>query len=229
MQSVIEVKPIETKEIKEMTTNAEQTLTTCQNLKIKGQEEYSYAGECLKQIKSKMTNLEDKRKEITRPLDVAKKAVMDLFRKPLDMLSEAERIIKKGLLTYQQEQETLRREQEKKLTEQARKEEERKRKALEERARKAEEKGNLEKAEELREKKEEVFVPAPVVPNQVEKIRGVTTKKIWKFRIVDANLIPREYLIPNEKMLGDIARATKDTLKIPGIGFYSEEVIASGR
>ena len=229
MQTTIEVKPIETKEIKEMTTNAKQTLTTCQNLKIKGQEEYSYAGECLKQVKSKIANLEDKRKEITRPLDAAKKAVMDLFRKPLDMLSEAECIIKRGLLTYQQEQEKIRREEEAKLQAQARKEEERKRQALAERARKAEAEGKTAKAEELRQKEIAVFVPVPVVPNQVEKVGGISTKTIWKFKIVDPNSIPREYLIPNDVMLGNIARATKGTLTIPGIEIYSEDVIASGR
>jgi hypothetical protein len=56
----------------------------------------------LKAIKAKAAALDDQRKAITKPMDDAKKAVMDLFRGPIDLLTRAETILKGKLLTYQQ-------------------------------------------------------------------------------------------------------------------------------
>ncbi len=72
-------------------------------------------------------------------------------------------------------------------------------------------------------------LPAPVIPTKVEKVTGVKTKTLWRFRIKDEKKIPREYLIPNEKMLGQLAEATKGSLEIPGVEFYPEEIIAATR
>lgn len=216
-------------EAKKLVNEARGILEAYRSYEIVDNKTYTESGEVLKQIKFKTKELEDQRKSMTKPMDEAKRKVMDFFRKPLDYLSQAENIIKRSMLSFQQEQERIRREREDKLRRQAEAEEERKRKALEERARKAEEKGNLEKAEELREKKEEVFVPAPIVPNQVEKVPGIATKIIWKFSIVDVQAIPRDYLTPDVQKIGAMARSSKGTLAIPGIRIYSEEVIASGR
>jgi hypothetical protein len=65
---------------------------------------YELAGEELVAIKRKATQLEDQRKTITKPMDDAKKAVMDLFRKPLDVLAQAEGVLKGKMLTFSQEQ-----------------------------------------------------------------------------------------------------------------------------
>ncbi len=66
-----------------------------------------------------------------------------------------------------------------------------------------------------------VFVPPVIIPRQVPK-SGVSGSQIWRFRIVDATKIPREYLIPDEKLLGQLARAMKDKCTIPGIEVYLE-------
>ena len=49
--------------------------------------------------------------------------------------------------------------------------------------------------------------------------------EIWKFRVVNPDLVPREYLIIDEKKLNEIARTTKGTINIAGIEFYSEKSI----
>ena len=85
-----------------------------------------------------------------------------------------------------------------------------------EEARKAE---LLESGEE-EDEEEQAKIEAP-------KVKGVSTKKIWKYRITDVNLIPRECMIPNEVMLGELARTTKGTIEISRIEFYEEKVIAS--
>ena len=93
----------------------------------------------------------------------------------------------------------------------------------------AEAKGKEEKAEELRRQAQEAEAIVPIVALKVEKINGIATKKVWKFKIVKETLIPREYLMPNEKMLGEVARATKGTLKVEGVEFFSEDIISAGR
>lgn len=69
---------------------------------------YEAAADDLKAVKAKFRELDAKRKEIVEPLNKAVKAVNDLFRPPLDYLTEAESVLKGALLTYDQEQEAKR-------------------------------------------------------------------------------------------------------------------------
>lgn len=66
-----------------------------------------------------------------------------------------------------------------------------------------------------------VHVPAVVLPTQVPKAEGVSGSKVWKYRVTDEAAIPREYLMVDEKKLGQIVRALKDKTSIPGIEAYS--------
>ena len=188
-------------------------------------EAYVASAEDLKIIKLKYKELDDLRKSLTKPLDESKKRIMEFFKKPLDYLSMAESSIKRALLKWQQEQDKIRRAEEKRLLEAQKKEAER----LQRLAEAAKARGAEEKAEEFKERIAEVQSVIPVVAPKVEKVSGIQTKTIWKYRILDVNIIPREYLIPNEKMLGELARTTKGSVEITGIKFYPEEVIAAGR
>ena len=176
---------------------------------------------------------------------------MDLFRKPLIMLVEAERIVKKGMIAYTDKQEKLRQEREEKLRKQAEAEEARKRKALEEQAKKQEEKAAElrrqateadakervrleeqarkaeEEAEKRREKKEEVHIEAPVLASTVEQPKGVAYKDKWYAEVVDFTQLSDEYKLPNMPMLNKVAQATKGKLCVPGATFKSEKIVAS--
>jgi hypothetical protein len=187
------------------------------------------AGGELKNIKGKLSELDTLRKSMTRPLDAAKKAIMEFFRVPQERLEKAEGTIKRAMLQYQQECEAVRLKEEARLREQALKEEARKKAALEARADKAAAKGNIEKAEELRQQKEQVFVPAPVVNSSVAKVAGVATKQVWKFEVSDVNLIPREYMIPDMVKIGAMVRATKGTIPIAGIEMFAEETLSASK
>lgn len=69
-----------------------------------------------------------------------------------------------------------------------------------------------------------VFVKSePVIlQTQLPKVEGVSGSKNWKFRITDADKIPREYMVPDEKALGAVVRALKGKTNIPGIEVYPE-------
>ncbi|HEY9874609.1 MAG TPA: hypothetical protein V6D12_14310 [Candidatus Obscuribacterales bacterium] len=222
----INLQPIDVSRSNEALKETETMLSDARLVVIKNQEQYNAAVETLKIIKAKAKDLEIERKRITTPLDAAKSAIMDLFRKPTEYLAEAEKIVKTACVAYTTEQERIRLEQERKLQEEARKAEEKRKRELEEQAKKWEAKGNAEKAEEKRQMAEEVYVPTPVVPVQVEKAANESYREIWKFRIVDESLIPREYLVVDEKLLGQTARNGKGKIKVPGVEFFSERTLA---
>lgn len=251
-RSYIEVAPISVDIAGQATKESEVMLTNAEVVKITNQPQYDSAGELLKAVKGKMKWLESERKKITTPLDTAKKAVQALFGKPKETLQQAESILKQGRLTYEQEQEVIRLALEEKLRKQAEVEENRKRKALEEQAQRQEEKAAElrrqaeeanakeraileekarladEKAEARREKKEEVYVPAPVVASTVQKTKGICTKDNWECKVEDEKVVPREWLIVNEKALTAFAKSTKGTVKIPGVRFYNKSIVSSG-
>ncbi|MHB8053656.1 MAG: hypothetical protein ACYDH3_00160 [Candidatus Aminicenantales bacterium] len=76
------------------------------------------------------------------------------------------------------------------------------------------------------EKVQEIIGAAPVVPEALDT-SGLTVRENWKFSIVNKNLIPREYLMPDEKMIGMIVRAKKDQANIPGVRVYAEKGVAT--
>jgi len=223
----ITVEPIETKFADHAQDTAVALLETSKMLKINKQVDYDAAAEGLKNIKRISKEVEGERKKITEPLNKAKAAIMDLFRKPLVILGEAEEIVKKSMITYTDEQEKKRREQEEKLARQAKAEEDRKKKALEERAKKAEAEGKTEKAEELRDKKEEVRVDAPVLAPRTETPKGVSYRDKWTAEVADFAKLPDDYKLPNMAMLNKMAQATKGKVPISGVTFKSEKILAS--
>lgn len=120
---------------------------------------------------------------------------------------------------FRAEQERLRQEEERKARELAEKEAAR----LAKLAERAAERGDTEKAELFEEKAVAAALIQPVVVRPVPRVEGIKTRIVWKFRIVDAAQIPREYMMPNETMLGSIARSTKGAVKVAGVEFYSED------
>jgi len=140
----------------------------------------------------------------------------------LSPLQEAEKSIKRKVSEFLVKMENDRLEAQRKAQAKADKEERDRKEELERQAKAHEAKGNTEKAEERREQAEETFIPAPIVENKVEKQEGVSTTFNWKFEIMDVSKVPFKYLIPNEKMIGQVVRAEKDKALIPGVRIYKE-------
>lgn len=67
-----------------------------------------------------------------------------------------------------------------------------------------------------------IFVPPPAV--QAPKAAGVSFRDNWDFEIVDAALIPREYLVPDETKLRGVVRALKHQTRIPGVRAVNERI-----
>ncbi|MFH1511128.1 MAG: hypothetical protein ABIF10_05535 [Candidatus Woesearchaeota archaeon] len=150
-------------------------------------------------------------------------AQRDKFLKPLQ---DAERTVKSKISAFIMDQQRIAREAQDKLDAARRKEEEKQRAALEAKAVKAEEKGNIEKAEELREKKEGVFIPGAVVESTVEKVEGQTSRTTYDFEIIDETLIPRKYLIVDDKKIRQMVKTFGKEASIPGVRIYPKVVVS---
>ena len=227
MNEQIVVEPISTEVAVRAQQEAPAMLKQAEAIVILTQAHYESANDVMKAVKTKYKELDTKRKEITKPLDQAKNAVMDLFRNPLELLKKAEISIKVTMIAYAEHQEKIRQEEQKKIDAKAKIEEEKERKRLEKRAEKWAAKGKTAKAEELQEQAEEVEVVAPVVAPKVEKVAGVSFKQNWSAIVIDETKVPREYMQVNTMALNRIAKATKGAIKIPGVEFKMEKILAS--
>jgi len=145
----------------------------------------------------------------------------------LEPVQDAEKVVKNIMIAYDDKMEAIRIEEQRKIDAKAREEEERKRKELAARAEKWAAKGKTAKAEELQEQAEEVEVVAPVVAPKVEKVAGVSFKQNWSAIVIDETKVPREYMQVNTMALNRIAKATKGAIKIPGVEFKMEKILAS--
>jgi len=146
-------------------------------------------------------------------------------------LSEAETILKRALVAYDDAQERIRRAEEQRLREEARRQEEQRR--LEEAA--ALELQAAETDDELlRAEAEEMFAapiqtPTVVVAKSTPKVSGVSFREVWKFRIVDSSKVPDQYKKVDEIKIGGVVRALKGGARIAGVEVYPEKIAASTR
>ena len=66
------------------------------------------------------------------------------------------------------------------------------------------------------------------VESKVKPIAGVAQRTVRKFRVTDFAKLPNEYKLPNEVLLGKVARENPlATFAVPGVEFYSESVLAA--
>jgi hypothetical protein len=73
---------------------------------------------------------------------------------------------------------------------------------------------------------EAVAVQAPI-HRVYPKIKGASIHKKWYAKVTNAALVPRAYLIPDIDGLNGIAQSSKGQFKIPGVEFYSDDILTS--
>lgn len=214
------------------TNSAQLILREAQALEILTPEHYENAAALLKGVKRRAGEIEEERKRVLRPLDEARRRIMELFRPAQEVLAQAEHYIKRAVLDYQTEQERRRAEEEARLRELARKEQER----LMARAQKAAAVGKDELAETLEEQAQSVYVP--VVVSGTPKISGLVTRQNWHAEVTDKaalihavaeGKVPDVVLEPNMVILNAQARALKEALDYPGVKAVADQTVAAGR
>ena len=217
-------------EAQDLAVQTEATLTAAQDYVIDCPEMYEMAGEELRGIKGQRSKLDELRRTMTRPLDEAKKRIMDLFRPPLDRLDQAEGTLKRSMLAFQREEARQAAEARRIAQEAARAEQER----LAREAEEAEQAGRHEEAEA----KIEIaaMVETPVVAAPPTKASGISTREVWSAevtnlkelcRAIGAGKAPVQCVVPDARFLNGQARALKSALDYPGVRAVSEQVLAA--
>lgn len=150
---------------------------------------------------------EELRQFFVRPLNEQVRRINAFFKERTEPLERADTLVRGKMLAFQQEQVRRKRE-------------------AEEAARRAAE------AEQARRAAEAAAAglpapPPPPVPVAVEAPKTVradlgtaTAVHTWTFEIVDESLIPREFLMPNEKAIRAAVRA--GVRHIPGVRIYQD-------
>ena len=191
--------------------------------------EFEASGELLREIKAKQKEVGDTRTAITRPMDEAKRRVMELFAPVSQRLISAEQKIKAAMLEFTTAEQRRQRDEQAKLDRLAKIERDR----LDRRAETARETGKEEKAEVLEETAAAVHAPLAAPKT---KAAGVHTRTTWKAEVTDkAALIKAaaedpqiaRYILVDMRNLNALARAMKADLSIPGVRAVSEETVSA--
>jgi len=147
---------------------------------IHSDEDYGLAAEFLRSLKSMQKKVKETFAPIKQAQDEAKKKTLEKERELLTPLTEAEKYLKDRMGSYLTE---VRQAQEAAL-----------------------EAARVEASKNTRFDWEEV--PTVLPPSiQPPKAAGISTKTVWKYRIVNPDLIAREFLVPDEQKIGKVVKA----------------------
>lgn len=190
------------------------------SLAIVSNETYMQAGEMLLTIKALRKQVDASFDPVIKAAHNAHKAAVAEKKRIEEPLATAEGILKPAMAAWNQKQEEARRAEEARLQALAIKAEEDRRLAE---AAVAQAAGDTRAAEAAL--AAPITTPTVVLASTTPKLDGVSFTARWTFQIVDASLIPREFLMPDEKRIGQYVRAMKDAGNIPGIRIYSEQTV----
>jgi hypothetical protein len=129
--------------------------------------------------------------------------------------------LKRALVVFSDAQERKRREEQARLEEAARKEREK----LQRQAEAAAAKGREERAAVL--EATAAAVVAPIAQAAAPKVAGVSFRSIWRAEVVDASLVPREYLMVDQAKLDKVAAALKGDTVIAGVKVREDRITTS--
>ena len=215
-----------------LTQSAERVLAVAKSISVDSNEMAEIAAAELTTIKGRVKELDEERKRITKPMDDAKKAVMDIYKPAIEKLGQAETILKAAITSFQNEQRRL---ADLAAAEEARKAREEAQK-LAAKAEKLEAKGKTEDAEAMR-NVAAMTVAAPVTVAAPTKLAGVSSRKVWKASVTDRaaaikamadNPAYQHLLTIDESALNKLAAAMKNpNCPIAGVVFYEDSVISA--
>ncbi len=219
---------VEHKDITAATTAALNYLRTVK-VEITDQETYDAAVAAGKEVKGKAKDLEERRKEITVPLDKAKQSVMDLFRPVAERLTDMEGQLKTACIEYEDKKEAERVVEEKRLADIVLKDAEKERKKLEKKAVTQESKGNTEAAEDLRYDAGQVeAAPAPILPPAVNRSKGTSRRLKYYGEVKNFAALPDPYKVKDQAAIDKVGQATKGKQAIPGVEWKTKPIMSMG-
>ena len=219
-------------------------------LRVRSATDAQSAADLKKKLRVEWKKWEEERKKIVDPQGAAIKAANDFFKRdpgPLSILEAAGEIITGKLTAWTVEEQKKEQERQaiaEKAAEEVRQREQEEADKLREEAEALEDE-DPDRAQELHEQAEEKLETAmttaaePVKQAAIPK--GFHTRENWTYEVTDKELLIKqaasqieegtrmginlsELLLPNEKMLNDLAKSTKGNLEVPGVRIFNKPV-----
>lgn len=173
------------------------------SLTIATTEDYTQAVDLVAQLKDRGSKIKILKESITKPANEILKNARAMFAPVEAQHANAEAIIKTKLLDYKRQKDAEAREAEAKIA------------------------AKVEAGRMRLDTAEKKLDNIERVENTTRgNVGEVQVRKVKKVRIVDAALLPREYLIPDDVAIRRDALGGKT---IPGVEIFEEEIIAAGR
>ncbi len=211
-------------------TLGNQAVLYAKSVSITNNEQYEEAAGYLKEIKSRVKAVKEYWAEPKARAKAAHQSVVDREKAMLEPLNSAEGIIKRTMVVFQ----NAVAEAQRRAEAEARKRQQEEAERMMQEAIKAEEQGNEAEAHIAMAMAEMVEDMKTPIPNAIEKPKaaGISTRKVWKARVVDASLVPvnvngveiRPISLP---ALDKLAGMTRGSVQIPGVEVYEETIIAA--
>lgn len=188
---------------------------------INTQEDLSKAITCIKGIKGLIDKVNDSYGPIVEQAHSAHKEAIKQKDKYLKPLQEIEKRFKQAILVYNHKMEYEQAERIRIANEHMAKVAEQERQILSNEAKNTD---NAWDKEILQEKAQSIQAITCDAPGKAVEQEGLSIRKTWKAKIIDINLVPREYLIieANISALNQHARLYKNTKQISGVEFFEE-------
>lgn len=211
----------------EQKSSAIKILEQAQYLTITTAQDYDGAAEFTKQVKKLSKRIKNYWEPLKKSARASWQSLVDREKELLSPLEKAEAEVKTKMAAYQrkvQEEERAARELAEKL-----KREETERLLAE--ATKAAEQGNEMESEILLAQAEIIETSQPAVQMQAPKATGVSTRILYRARIVDESKVPAEVagvvIRPVDlSAINKLAQASKGKVQISGIEIYEEQSVA---
>jgi hypothetical protein len=186
-------------ELVQETTQAESAFAEINEFEIQTKDDLAFAVEILTETKANLKRLDEKRKEITGPLNEALKAANGLFKPAITFYEKCEKIIKQKIAAaYAQAGSEARA-------------------ALEAASEAAGIGDGTGVTAALQAHDDAVEFP---------EVEGIQYRSIWKFEITDESLIPRDFLTPNILLISGVVQNKKGATDIPGVRVFEEKIVA---
>lgn len=210
---------------KDLAEGANGALALAESVAIVDDDTYKTAGDMQGAMRALKTRMEEFFDPHVKRAHEAWKALTADRKAHIDPLDKSLNLIAGKMGGYKAELERQRREEEAVLRRQA---EEEARQAAEETAEYHEFMGDMASADAVRSASENLAGHAArtvVVESYAPKVENEVSRANWKFEIVDAKKIPRDFLMPDEKAIGAMVRSRKGAVEIPGVRIFCEHKV----
>jgi hypothetical protein len=187
------------RETQDETSSAVFVLNELKDLPVRTNEEITMASELLVDVKGRYKRLEERLHEITKPLNAALKSARDLFRPAMNAYEEAEQVLKQKIGAAHA--------------------------AIAESNRRA----MLEAQARLAQGDAHAAALAATAIVERPRVEGVRVQEVLTYRVVDVTLVPRDFLVVDDKKVRAHIAKFGEGAVIPGIVVEKAQQVVAAR